>query len=110
MENKLTSHPDAGNIADQIANLSPAKLALLQLKLGKMGLPASCSQVIPRCAERESAQLSFAQQRLWILDRLEPNSLVAFRPKEKGGPRDRLPWCVIYREASMPRFDSVPVL
>ena len=74
MENKLTINPGSGNIADRIANLSPAKLALLQLKLKKMGSPASCSQVIPRCAERESAQLSFAQQRLWILDRLEENS------------------------------------
>jgi amino acid adenylation domain-containing protein len=52
----------------RIARLSPDQRALLIRKLGK------ADTGIPRIQERASLPLSFAQQRLWFIDRLEPGS------------------------------------
>ena len=69
-----TLFSESVRIADQIAHLSPAKRALLQMKMDKMGLSFPNHRAIPRYEEQKAVQLSFAQQRLWILDRLEPGS------------------------------------
>ena len=75
--------------------LSPEKRRLLALKLQKRGIDASHlerQESGPRAvSRREVPRLSFAQRRLWVLDRLEPGnpfyniSAVA----ELDGPRNR---------------------
>ena len=59
---------------EHIAGLSPAKRALLELKL-KQRAPNSTSHVsLPRRSQHSPAPLSFAQERLWFLTELDPNS------------------------------------
>ena len=59
------------DLTTRIAQLSPAKRALLELRL-KQG-STSEAQVIPPRMDRASAEVSFAQQRLWFLDQIEEN-------------------------------------
>jgi hypothetical protein len=64
----------------RIVGLSPAKLALLELKLKQQSFGASRERIIPPRTERGSAPLSFAQERPWFLEQLEPGNLVYTRP------------------------------
>ncbi len=61
------------NEADPNVRLSESRMALLakRLKAGR-GSPANAAGQIPRRTERRRAPLSFAQQRLWVLERLSP--------------------------------------
>src|SRR6185312_11764351 len=53
--------------------LSPEKLALLVMRLRKKAAETSPADgMIPRRVDEGPPPLSFAQQRLWLLDRLEP--------------------------------------
>ncbi|HKV13154.1 MAG TPA: condensation protein, partial [Thermoanaerobaculia bacterium] len=57
-------------------DLSARKRALLQKMLRKEGLPAALPERIGRREETGPAPLSFAQQRLWFFDQMEPGGSV----------------------------------
>src|SRR2546423_1648394 len=54
--------------------LPPDKLAALEQLLRKKGINVPQTQTIPRRSTSQRLPLSFAQQRLWFLDQLEPGS------------------------------------
>src|SRR6266487_4054003 len=62
------------HLTKRIDNLSPAKRALLELKLKRRGLGAPEQQAITKRAAQAVAPPSFAQQRLWFLNQLEPDN------------------------------------
>src|SRR3990172_11306166 len=53
---------------------SPEKRELLDLMIKKKRIRVARAQVIPRRTESGPCPLSFAQQRLWFLDQIEPDS------------------------------------
>ena len=69
------------NLTDRIANLSPAKRALLEMKLKEKSAVAGVRRAIPRRSPLAPATLSFAQERLWFLDQLEPESRAYNQPR-----------------------------
>ncbi len=62
------------DLSERVANLSPEKRALLSLRLKQQAGKASKPAAIPRRVATTPAPLSFAQQRLWFIDQLDPNS------------------------------------
>src|ERR1043166_9632067 len=61
-------------LAARRSRLSPAMLALLAQRLGNKVEESEKQQTIPRRSGEGPVRLSFAQQRLWFLDLLEPGS------------------------------------
>ena len=62
------------DLNEQIADLPPAKRALLELRLRQKKKGAPRAAAIPRRASPDSAPLSSPQQRLWFLNELDPDN------------------------------------
>ena len=62
------------DLQERLKNLSPANRARILSKLREDAARLEKSRIISRRSQVASAQLSFAQQRLWFIQQLEPNS------------------------------------
>ncbi|MBX3014463.1 MAG: amino acid adenylation domain-containing protein [Caldilineaceae bacterium] len=79
------------NLMEQIAQLSPERRALLERKLKEKAQGASSPTNPIRHSERAAAPLSFAQQRFWFFEQLEPGCPVynEWTATRLHGPLDR---------------------
>jgi len=60
----------------ELSNLSPQKRMLVEKLLREQGVDLADTVIIPQSRATNQFPLSFAQQRLWFLDQLEPESPV----------------------------------
>ncbi|MGB7923894.1 MAG: condensation domain-containing protein, partial [Pyrinomonadaceae bacterium] len=62
------------DLTERIAALSPKKLSLLSRQLREKGETSAGPQVIGRREATDFCPLSFAQERLWLIEQLEPGN------------------------------------
>src|SRR5437870_59055 len=74
MEGCMTDDLLENEVAARRAELSAEKRALLEKRLRGARKGAGKPATIPRLQDRTAAPLSSAQQQLWFLDQLTPNS------------------------------------
>ena len=72
---------DENSITERLANLSPTKRALLEQRLKARRAELAAGRSIPIRTVREVVPCSFAQQRLWFLNQLEPDSPAYNEPR-----------------------------
>src|SRR5258706_5444532 len=78
IETNVTS---TSNIGQQLAALTPAQRAMLELRLmRKNSKHSGPRQVIPRQADRKVAPLSYNQQGLWLLNQLMEGAPIYHTP------------------------------
>jgi len=68
------------NTEQRLANLSPAKRALLEARMTRREGKVQHSQSIPRRVEDAKSGLSFAQERIWLHQQIQPSSIAYNRP------------------------------
>lgn len=101
------------NLDKRIESLSPAKRALLELRLKQRAERSSAAPLIPPRKDRDWVPLSFAQQRLWFLHQIETNPALYNVPRAQRlqGPLDlvAMQWAldklVLRHETLRTRFD-----
>jgi amino acid adenylation domain-containing protein len=102
-------------LGERIAHLSPAKRALLELKFKQKSSNVPPERAIPRRTNPGQAPLSFAQQRLWFLQQLEPKDTTYNMPRgirmrgtlDLGALQQTLEEIVSRHEALRTRFEMV---
>ena len=62
------------DLTERIAALSPEQRTLFAAQLKKRGLSTPQPQVIPRRKNQNNCRLSFDQERIWIVDQIEPGN------------------------------------
>jgi amino acid adenylation domain-containing protein len=62
------------DLNERIAALSPEQRELFEAKLKKRGLSLQPSQTIPRRQRQNECRLSFDQERIWVVDQMEPGN------------------------------------
>src|SRR5215218_5330163 len=102
------------DLSRRTGDLSPEKLALLVLRMKKKRAAegqAGKHVGVTRRVGSGPAPLSFAQQRLWLLDRLEPGSSAYNMPAalRLSGPFDETAFARALREV-MRRHEALPTV
>jgi len=62
------------DILKRISELSPEKQLLLEKRLGIESTKTNSNQIIPNSKNEKNHPLSFSQESLWFLSKLEPNN------------------------------------
>jgi amino acid adenylation domain-containing protein len=77
----MQAKSDVSTVQQRITNLSPAKQRLLELRLNRKAETPANKQAIPRRERAEAYPVSFGQQRMWLIQQLEPDASIYNMPK-----------------------------